>query len=168
MEDRCSAVSSSRQTMIFGSFQQSQQLQQQQTWLRTSPTDRVGERGRGSGQGSNAIQSHRDTPNLEASRWLVDCKRNPQTVSQLLAQTRGPQEKANSFSDAREFHHPEIASNSGASRVPVIPSQFRDPELCLAAILDCRLIHGILWEFPETSLNDFLLKMDILKISSKF
>ena len=42
---RCSTVSSSRQTRIFGSCQQSQQLQQQQTWLRTSWTDRVGERG---------------------------------------------------------------------------------------------------------------------------
>ena len=39
-------------------------------------------------------------------------QRNPQTVSQLLAQIRGSQEKANSFSDAREFHHPEIASSS--------------------------------------------------------
>ena len=41
-QTRCSAVSSSRrQTRIFGSFQQLQQ----QTWLRTSRTDRVGERG---------------------------------------------------------------------------------------------------------------------------
>ena len=45
LQTRCSAVSSSRQTRIFGSFQQSQQLQQQQTWLRTIRSDRVGERG---------------------------------------------------------------------------------------------------------------------------
>ena len=44
-------------------------------------------------------------------------QRNLQTVSQLLAQSREVQEKANSLPDAREFHDPETASSSRASHV---------------------------------------------------
>ena len=44
-------------------------------------------------------------------------QRNPQTVSQLLAQMRKLQEKVNSMTDAREFHDPETASSCGASHV---------------------------------------------------
>ena len=34
--------------------------------------------------------------------------------------------------------------------LPVIAREFRVPEICVAAILDCRLRHGMSWEFPET------------------
>ena len=44
-------------------------------------------------------------------------QRDPQTVSQLLAQMRESQDKVNSLSDAREFHDPETAGSSGASHV---------------------------------------------------
>ena len=44
-------------------------------------------------------------------------QRDPQTVSQLLAQMRESQNKVNSLSDAREFHDPETAGSSGASHV---------------------------------------------------
>ena len=40
-------------------------------------------------------------------------QRDPQTVSQLLAQMRESQDKVNSLSDAREFHDPETAGSSG-------------------------------------------------------
>ena len=36
----------------------------------------------------------------------------------------------------------------------------RVPRPCLAAILDCRMIHGISWVLQETSLNDYLLEKD--------
>ena len=48
-------------------------------------------------------------------------QRDPQTVSQLLAQMRESQDKVNSLSDAREFHDPETAGSSGASHVPSPP-----------------------------------------------
>ena len=48
-------------------------------------------------------------------------QRDPQTVSQLLAQMRESQDKVNSLSDAREFHDPETASSSGASHVTSPP-----------------------------------------------
>ena len=48
-------------------------------------------------------------------------QRDPQTVSQLLAQTRESQDEANSLSDAREFHDPETAGSSGASHVSSPP-----------------------------------------------
>ena len=60
-------------------------------------------------------------------------QRNPQTVSQLLAQIRELQDKVNSVSDATEFHDPETASSSGASHVTshplTIPSFGRDSGL---------------------------------------
>ena len=48
-------------------------------------------------------------------------QRDPQTVSQLLAQMRESQDKANSLSDAREFHDPETAGSSGATHVTSPP-----------------------------------------------
>ena len=43
---------------------------------------------------------------------------------------------------------------------PVNPPQLRVPEPCLAAILDSRMIHGILWVLQETFLDDYLLEKD--------
>ena len=43
---------------------------------------------------------------------------------------------------------------------PVSLLLFQVPEPCLAAILDCRMIHGILRVLQETFLNDYLLEMD--------
>ena len=48
-------------------------------------------------------------------------QRDPQTVSQLLAQMRESQDKVNSLSDAREFHDPETAGSFGASHVTSPP-----------------------------------------------
>ena len=48
-------------------------------------------------------------------------QRDPQTVSQLLAQMRESHGKVNSLSDAREFHDPETAGSSGASHVTSPP-----------------------------------------------
>ena len=48
-------------------------------------------------------------------------QRDPQTVSQLLAQMRESQDKVNSLSDTREFHDPETAGSSGAFHVTSPP-----------------------------------------------
>ena len=48
-------------------------------------------------------------------------QRDPQTVSQLLAQMRESHGKANSLSDARDFHDPETVGSSGASHVTSPP-----------------------------------------------
>ena len=50
---------------------------------------------------------------------------------------------------------------------PVNTLQFRVPGPCLAAILDCRTIHGILWVLQETFLNDCLLEKDEPPLSSR-
>ena len=45
-------------------------------------------------------------------------RRNPTTMSQMMAQIQDLQNKLNSFSDAREFFDPESRSSSGATHVP--------------------------------------------------
>ena len=87
-------------------------------------------------------------------------ERNLSTVSQLLTQIQDFQNKVNSLSDAREFYDPESGSSSGATHVPVDPLLFRVTGPSLAAILDCRMIHGILWVLQETLLIDFLPEKD--------
>ena len=49
---------------------------------------------------------------------------------------------------------------------PVNTLPLRVPEKCVAAILDCRTIHGILWVLQETLLNDYLLEKDHPLLSS--
>ena len=79
--------------------------------------------------------------------------RNPSTVSQVFAQMRDLQNKVNSLSDATEF----TVLNQGAAperpTFPVNPLLFRVPGPCLAAILDCCTIHGILQVLQETFLK---------------
>ena len=48
---------------------------------------------------------------------------------------------------------------------PVSPPLFRVPEPCLAAILECRMINGILWVLQETFLDDYQLEKDKLLLS---
>ena len=88
-------------------------------------------------------------------------ERNPTFVSQLLAQIQDLQNKVISLSDAREFYDPESGSSSEATHVPSLnPLPFRVPGPCLAGIVDCRTINGILWVLQETFLNDHLLEKD--------
>ena len=54
-------------------------------------------------------------------------ERSPTTVSQLLTQIQNLQNKANSFSDATDFHDPETASSSGATHVLSQPSSAPSP-----------------------------------------
>ena len=56
----------------------------------------------------------------------------------------------------------ETASRSGMSHVPS-QSEFRAPEVCLAAILDWRTTHGTRWVFQETFLIIYLLKKGYLR-----
>ena len=56
--------------------------------------------------------------------------------------------------------------NQGAIHVPTQPSTIPSPEPCLAAILDCRTMHGTLWVLQETFLNDYLLGKDQPLLSS--
>ena len=83
-------------------------------------------------------------------------QRDPQTVSQLLAQMRESQDKVNSLSDAREFHDPETAGSSGASHVTSPP--LTNPSYRTVPRRDSGL---------PTFLNDYLLEKDNLTISRK-
>ena len=83
--------------------------------------------------------------------------RNPTTVSQFLTHI---QELVNSLSDTMEFDDPESWSSSGATHVPGQTPAIPSPESGRAAILDCRVIHKIVWVLQETFLNDHLLKKD--------
>ena len=94
----------------------------------------------------------------------VHQERNPTTMSQLLTQIQDLQNKVNSFSDARDtFTILKQGAALERPTFPVNPLQFRVPEPCLAAILDCRMMHRILWVLKETFLNDYLLEMDEFK-----
>ena len=87
-------------------------------------------------------------------------ERNPTAVSQLF-QLLDLQHKVNTLSDTKEFYDPEPGSSSGADPTfPVNPPLFRVPGSCLAAILNWRTIHGILWVIQETFQNDYLLEKD--------
>ena len=93
-------------------------------------------------------------------------QRDPQTVSQLLAQMRESQDKVNSLSDAREFHDPENCGQLWS--VPRYQSTLNKSELQNCASRDSGLP-------PETLnmmgisdvLNDYLLEKDNLEISRK-
>ena len=80
---------------------------------------------------------------------------NPTTVSQLLTQILDLQNKflvwenVTILKQRAALEHPTFPFNS-------LP--FWVPEPCLASILDCRMIHGILWVLQETFLNDHLFK----------
>ena len=82
-------------------------------------------------------------------------EKNPTTVSQLLTQIQ------QTFTILKQ--------RAALERLmfPVNPLQFRAPEPCLAAILDCRMIHGILWVLQEMFLNEYLLEKDHPQLSSK-
>ena len=93
-------------------------------------------------------------------------QRDPQTVSQLLAQMRESQDKVNSLSDAREFHDPETAGSSGASHVPSPP--LTNPSYRTVPRRDSGLPPETLNTMVSpTFLNDYLLEKDNLKISRK-
>ena len=67
-------------------------------------------------------------------------------MNQLFAQIQDLQDKVNSLNDEREFYDLETA-------FPVNPRDFRIAEVCLAAILACRTIHGTRWVLQETFLK---------------
>ena len=54
-------------------------------------------------------------------------RRNPTTVSQMMAQIQDLQNKVNSLSDAREFCGPGSGSSSGATHVPHQTSTILSP-----------------------------------------
>ena len=69
----------------------------------------------------------------EQGKFLVWCKR----IFTILTQ--------------RQLEHPTFPAN---------PWLFRVPEGCLAAILDCRSTHGILWVLQETFSKAYLQEKD--------
>ena len=93
--------------------------------------------------------------------------RNSSTVSQLLTQLQALQNKVNSLSDAREFF--TILKQRAALERPTFPGNpflFRVKGPCLSAILECRMIHEMLWVLQETFLNDLLPEKDEPLLSS--
>ena len=90
---------------------------------------------------------------------LCNKRRGPTIVKRFFSQIRDSENNVNSISEERDFHDPETANSSGASYVPTQPlTTIRVPEEYIAAILDCRLINGMLWVLQET----FLPKMQSL------
>ena len=59
--------------------------------------------------------------------WSLQQLRDPHTVSQLLTQIRELQDRANSSSNAWDFHDPETASSSGAYHDPSQPLTIPSP-----------------------------------------
>ena len=62
-----------------------------------------------------------------------------------------------------------ILRQRAALELPTFPVNlllFRFPGPYLAAILDCRTIHGILWVLHETFLTDYVLEKDEPLLSS--
>ena len=86
-------------------------------------------------------------------------ERNPTAVSQLLTQIQDLQSKVIPLQTQESFPILKQRAASGATHVPNQPPH-RVPGPCLAAILDCRMIHGTSWVLQETSLNDYLLEKD--------
>ena len=95
----------------------------------------------------------------------VHQERNPTTVSQILTQIQELQNKVNSLSDARKIFDQRAALEHPTFSVN--PLLFRVPEPCLAAILDSRMIHGILWVLQKTFLNNHLLEKDHPQVFSR-
>ena len=58
------------------------------------------------------------TRKARSEELSVQQRRNPTTVSQVMAQIQYLQNKVNSLSDAREFYDPESESSPGATHVP--------------------------------------------------
>ena len=52
---------------------------------------------------------------------LMNCVRNPTTVSQYWLKIQDSQNKVNSLPESREFYDPETASSSGATHIPSQP-----------------------------------------------
>ena len=88
-------------------------------------------------------------------------------ASQLLTQIRDFQNKVNSLSGCEIIIRSLIREQLWSRpKFPVNPLLFWVPEPCLAAILDCRTIYGILWVLQETFKNDHLLEKDNPRQSS--
>ena len=94
-------------------------------------------------------------------------KENPSTVNQLMVQIQELQDKVNSLNDAKEFCDPDCEQLWIIPRSQSKPWVFRDPEVCLAAILACSVIHGTHWVHQETFLRAYLLEKDHLQLSSR-
>ena len=69
----------------------------------------------------------------------------------------------------RGFHSESVVGEQlwSAPRSQSTLDYFRVPEPCVAAILDCHMIHGILWVLQETFLKAHLLEKDHPHLSSK-
>ena len=101
---------------------------------------------------------------IEPGSWklmnsLLHQKQNLSTVNQLLAQIQDLQDKVTSVNDARDFF--KILKQWAAlerSTFPVNYWPFRVPEERPAAILDCRMIHGMFSVLQETFDESLLVR----------
>ena len=78
---------------------------------------------------------------LRTDELCAQKKEEPATMNQLLSQIRTLQDKVSALNEEKEFYDPETASRSGMSHHTLSTRELRFPEVCLAAILDCRAIH---------------------------
>ena len=84
-----------------------------------------------------------ETRRARSEELYLQQRRNPTTVSQMMAHIRDLQNKVNSMSDAREFHVPEPGSSSGATHVP-------DPD---STILSSRTLPRCNFGLPRNTHN---------------
>ena len=105
---------------------------------------------------SHEAQKSSPQNRLEArsKRCLLD------PLNQLLSVIRTLQEKVNALHAQKELYDPETASSSGMHHVP---REFRVPEVCLAAILDCRTFHEIRWVLQETFFGHLPIGAEVLQ-----
>ena len=80
-----------------------------------------------------------------------------------VSQIRTPQDKVNALNEEKEFFVSETASSSGMSHVPSQPSRSPSPEVCSAAILDCRTAPGTRWVLQEMFLKIHLIQKEYLR-----
>ena len=78
----------------------------------------------------------------------------------LLSRKRTLQDTVTALKEDKELYDWETASISGMSLVPSQPREFLASDEFLAAILDCRSIHGIRWVLQETFLKASLLEVN--------
>ena len=87
-------------------------------------------------------------------------ERYPTTESQLLTQIQDLQNKVNPCQTQETFTILRQRAALEGPTFPVNPLLFRAAEVCRAAILDCRVIHGIQSVPQETLLEIYLFKKD--------
>ena len=87
---------------------------------------------------------------LRTDELYAQRKKEHSTMHQLLSQIQTLQDKVNALNEEKRIFTiwRQRAALEGPT-FPVNPREFRVQEVCVAAILDCRTVHGIRWVLQE-------------------